>query len=243
MPGSTSVRSGSTPAAAARASAAPSSATTSATHVAVARVRLHRARLAPHVHEHERRARGGDRRAEPRVEAQRRDVVDDRRARLERGARDGGLGRVDADRHRAARRERPHDRHHPPQLLLERDRRGAGAGGLAADVEDVRALRREAQPVFHGGAGVEEGAAVREGVRGHVDDAHDRCAPAEGELVRPRAQGEPPPAHGPHASRRRAAATRPHAPCRAGRVSRRFTRGAAPPAAPPAAARRHGPRR
>ena len=50
---------------------------------------------------------------------------------------------------------------------------GARAGGLAADVEQVGALERQAQAVPDGGVAVQERAAVGERVRRDVDHAHD----------------------------------------------------------------------
>ncbi len=69
------------------------------------------------------------------------------------------------------------DRHHPGQLLVERDGLGPGPGGLTADVDDVGALGHHVEPVGHGalGGGVE--AAVGEGVGGHVEHPHDERPP------------------------------------------------------------------
>ena len=74
---------------------------------------------------------------------------------------------------RATAREAVDDPDDAPQLLLDADRVGAGAGGLAADVEDRRALGREPAAVVDGLRGVVERAAVREGVGRDVDHAHD----------------------------------------------------------------------
>ena len=60
-----------------------------------------------------------------------------------------------------------------PQLLLDADRVGAGAGGLAADVEDRRALGGQPAAVVDGLRGVVERAPVGEGVGRDVDHAHD----------------------------------------------------------------------
>lgn len=49
----------------------------------------------------------------------------------------------------------------------------AGAGGLAADVEEVGALSEEEAGVGEGGVEGEEASAVEEGIVGGVDDAHD----------------------------------------------------------------------
>ena len=65
--------------------------------VVVARLDLHRARLALHVHEADVRAGIGDHAGERRVGPQRGDVVDERDAELERPARDLGLRGVDRD--------------------------------------------------------------------------------------------------------------------------------------------------
>ena len=71
----------------------------------------------------------------------------------------------------------------PAQLLGLVDRRGAGPGGLAADVDHVGALGDQAPAVGDGGVGVEEAAAVGERVGGHVEDAHDeRTAEHAGSL-------------------------------------------------------------
>jgi hypothetical protein len=79
---------------------------------------------------------------------------------------------VDRDAQRAGG-ERLDHRQHAPQLFLGRDRRGAGPRGLAADVQDRRALRGQSHPVLDRGLGLEEQPAVRKRVRRDVDDAHD----------------------------------------------------------------------
>ena len=52
------------------------------------------------------------------------------------------------------------------------DGRMAGAGGFGADVEEVGAVGLEVQGLVQGGGGVEEAAAIGEGVGGEVEDAH-----------------------------------------------------------------------
>ena len=52
------------------------------------------------------------------------------------------------------------------------DAGGAGAGRLAADVDDRRALGGQRQAVLDGAVTVEEQPAVGEGVVGDVDDPH-----------------------------------------------------------------------
>ena len=63
-------------------------------------------------------------------------------------------------------------RQHPLELDLERHRVGARPGRLPADVEQVGAVGGQLQAVGDRGVGVEERAAVRERVGGHVDHAH-----------------------------------------------------------------------
>jgi hypothetical protein len=140
--------------------------------VAVARIALHRARLAEHVHEAHVAARAGDRAGHCRVAAERRDVVDDRRAGLQRRRGHSGLGGVDREPRRAAG-EPLEDRHDAPQLLGLADRLGAGAGGLAADVENVGSLGRQPPAVGDGGLRIRPRAAIGERVGRDVHDAHD----------------------------------------------------------------------
>ena len=139
--------------------------------VAVARIALHRARLAEHVHEADVAAALGDERRHPGVAAQRGHVVDERGAGVERSGRHRRLRGVDRQA-RARAREALEDGHHAAQLLGLADRIGAGAGRLAADVEDRGALLDERPAVCDRGRRVEPSAAVGERVGGDVYDAH-----------------------------------------------------------------------
>jgi len=103
-------------------------------HVVVARIDLHRARVALHVHQAEVPARVGDDARERRVAAQRRHVVDELRAERERAAGDLRLRGVDRDGHLAPELLEYGD--DPAQLLVGGDTAGAGARRLAADVHD-----------------------------------------------------------------------------------------------------------
>ena len=58
---------------------------------------------------------------------------------------------------------------------------GVGAGGFAADVEDVGAFVEEFEGLGEGCFGGVELAAVGEAVGGEVEDGHDEGAGAEGE--------------------------------------------------------------
>ena len=157
-----------------------------AQEIVVARGVLHGSRSAAHVHEDEsdvgRRGQTGHGRI-----AEGGDVVDDRGARLDRFARHRGLGGVDGDRH-AETRGLADDRQDPAKLLLDTDRVGAGTGAFAADVEKVRAVADERFGVTDRRRGIQESAAVGEGVGGHVDDAHDP-RPAEIDTAAPETPG------------------------------------------------------
>jgi hypothetical protein len=148
--------------------------------VAVARVALHRAWLAEHVHEAHVAAALGDERRHLRVAAQRGDVVDERRARVDRRRRDRGLRRVDRQPRAGAGQALEH-RQHAAQLLGLAHGLGAGPGRLAADVEDRGALRDERVAVGDRGGRVQPLAAVGERVGRDVDDAHhDRLGNGDG---------------------------------------------------------------
>ena len=98
-PGSIAIASAATPAASARPAGVGEERGDVAERVGVLEVVLHRARVgALHVHEDSAGAHGGGGRKHGRVEAPRRDVVDEVRPGLERRARDGGLARVDRER-------------------------------------------------------------------------------------------------------------------------------------------------
>ena len=142
--------------------------------VAVARVVLHRPRLAEHVHQADVGARLGDDLRQLRVAPQRRDVVHELCAERESAPRDLGLRRVDRDRHLA--RQPLQHRHDATQLLLDRDALRPGPRRLAADVHDRRSVVDHAPGRVGRDVGIEVHAAVRERVRGDVDDAHHRRA-------------------------------------------------------------------
>ena len=74
------------------------------------------------------------------------------------------------------------DRHHPGGLDRGIDAGRAGAGRLAADVDDRRARGDQRQPVFDGTVTVEVSAAVGERVVGDVDDPHHLHARDRGRI-------------------------------------------------------------
>ena len=126
------------------------------------------------MHEAEVGARLRHHAGELRIGAERRDVVDELCAELERASRHVRLGRVDRDRQLS--RDRLEHRHDTPELLVERDARRAGAGRLAADVQQVGAVVHQPQGVSDGDGRIKVAAAVGEAVRGDVDDPEDERA-------------------------------------------------------------------
>ena len=130
----------------------------------------------PAVHEDESGAGGGDERGHVRI-GEGGDVVDDRRAEVERGARDGGVAGVDGeDRGGKGRAQGAQDGEETAQLLVRRDGGEAGAGRFGADVEAVGAVGEQARGAGDGGLGGGVEAAVGEGVRRRVEDAEQRGA-------------------------------------------------------------------
>ena len=103
---------------------------TSATTSLVGRGVLHRPGIAVHVHRHPAHAALGGH-----LGQRRRDVVDDRGARLDGG--DGRVGVAGVDRDPDVVGQRRDHRQHPALLLGRVDRLGARPGRLAADVDDV----------------------------------------------------------------------------------------------------------
>ena len=121
-------------------------------HVCVARLALHRARLAEHVHQTALRAAVRHEPGHLGVAAERAHVVDEARpgARAPRVRpppwryRSRSAGGWSDPRSSAARPQPLDHREHAAQLLLGRDTGGAWPCGLAADVEDVGAFGRRA---------------------------------------------------------------------------------------------------
>ena len=147
--------------------------------VLVARLDLHRARLALHVHQTDVRSRVADDRCKLRIAPERRHVVHHLRAERERATRDLRPGRV--HRHRDSLQELD-DRDHAPKLLVEVDCLCSRSGRFAADVDEPCSLLDHSPRDL---GGVERGrvcAAVGEAVRRDVDDAHHgRARPTFGE--------------------------------------------------------------
>ena len=64
----------------------------------------------------------------------------------------------------------------PAQFLVLADPQRAWPGRLAADVHDVGTARGQLEPVRDGLVWPEPLSAVGEGIRGHVDHAHDQAS-------------------------------------------------------------------
>ena len=108
------------------------------------------------------------------VGAKRGDVVDDRRAGVQRRGSDRRLRRVRRDRSTGpggARKRRDH-RAYAFVLNLGGDGLGTRPCRLASDVQYVGARRGKLAAVFDGSGGVQIQTAIGEGVRGDVEDAH-----------------------------------------------------------------------
>ena len=148
--------------------------------VAVVRIVLHRLRRALHVHRADAGA-GARRRAAASPGRPCRPVtslmISAPASMAPRG--DGGLARVDRDRHVGLLGEALDDRQDAAQLFVGVDRLGVGPRAFAADVEDVGAVGDQPQGVVDGRLRVEKLAAVGKAVGRDVDDAHQQRAAAE----------------------------------------------------------------
>ena len=151
MPGSSQIRSRATPAAMAASARAGQEGRDLGHHVVVARLGLHGARLALHVHQHHLAAElGGDGQAVRRT-AQRGDVVPDRRAGRDGGAGHGGLHGVDGDRDVALGADRRDQRDDAGDLLGLGDRRRRPAGWTRRRCRGCRRRRRSAAGAWASG--------------------------------------------------------------------------------------------
>ena len=142
-------------------------------HVVVAGLALHGPRVAHHVHGHPPDAQVGGHRPQRRAH-----VVDEGGARRHGGPGRGPVAGVDRQADpgpRAVLRHRLQDRQHPGLLADRVHRLRAGPGGLAADVDHRRPLRHHRRHPGPGPLGVLVQAAVGEGVRRDVEDAHHQC--------------------------------------------------------------------
>ena len=114
------------------------------------------------------------------------DVVDDLGSGFDGVAGGGGVEGVDGeDGFGALLEERFDDGEDAGLFFAGGEGGGVGAGGFAADVEDIGAFVEHFDGLFEGAfrgvLGGVEVAAVGEGVGCDVEDAHDEGSPAEGE--------------------------------------------------------------
>ncbi len=150
--------------------------------IVIRRVGLHRLRIAAHMHQHHRHLRIARDIERVFVMRQRADVVEHRRTRVERGPHRRRVARV--DRNRPVGRQRAQYRQHATQLFFDRHRFSPRPRRLAANVEQIGALRTQRPSLRDRRVGIEEPAAIRETVRRRVDDAHDQWPFARRESAR-----------------------------------------------------------
>ena len=108
------------------------------------------------------------------------DVVDDRRAMIERPGGDPGFDGVDRERQAELHDLRQY-RLEPRQFVVGRDRLGAAIGPrrLRADIENVGALLSHFPGMGDGASGVEKLAAVGEGIRRDIEMPITKGRPVE----------------------------------------------------------------
>ena len=134
---------------------------------------LHCLRSALHVHDDDAAVVGAADVEHGGISAQACDVVDDVGPGIESGGGDGGLGGVDGDEAVPFRAKRVDDGDSSADFLRGVDRGSAGAGGFTADIDDGRAVADHVAGVCEGAGMAGVFAAIGEGIRGHVEDAHD----------------------------------------------------------------------
>ena len=142
--------------------------------VVVARVELHRPRLALHVHQADVGVLVRHDAGELGVAAQRRDVVHELGAESERPPRNLGLRGVDRD---GQALEPLEDGDDPAKLLVDRDGVRPRPRGLTADVDDRSALVEQPPRRRNCDLGTQMHPAVSEAVGRDVDDPHHRGPP------------------------------------------------------------------
>ena len=143
-------------------------------HVVVVRVLLHRARLTLHVHRDVARAGVRDDAEQVGIVAPGGDVVDDRRAGFERAGRDrwpSSCRRSPAPTSSAARARMTGT----TRAASSSAETGAAPGRVDSPPTSSTAApsSRSAIPCAIAASGIEVEPTVGEGIRGHVDDAHD----------------------------------------------------------------------
>jgi hypothetical protein len=139
--------------------------------VVVVRVELHRARLSAHVHGDVRGIRGGDDVEDLGIHPTARNVVHEKGTVRDRRVRDDRLGGVNADAC-AEGGDRGDDRNHAVDFFGRIDRRGAGTGRFAPNVDDVGSGGDQRGGVFDRPVDIDKTAAVGEGIGRDIENAH-----------------------------------------------------------------------
>ena len=136
------------------------------------------------MHQDHRHAFAGGHFPELRIGAQCPAVVDPVGAGAQGSLRHLGFIGVDGDQHVHIRAAQGFDhRQDARKLLLLADGSGAGAGALAADIQDIRAAIHELVGLFDGALGqlaAVHQAVAGEAIGGDVQDAHDVRSGTEG---------------------------------------------------------------
>ncbi len=128
---------------------------------------------AAHVIQDQRSAGVGNGFRQHRVKGQGAGIIDDLDAERESFGGDSGLIGIDRDRHLEVALKALEDRNQAAELFGFGDPGGAGPGGFGTDINDVRSLLFELDGAGEGAVGVGVLAAVGEGIRGDIQDAHD----------------------------------------------------------------------
>jgi len=112
------------------------------------------------------------------------DIIEDMGAGVEGGMGDSGFHGIDAEEGIGDLfAQAVDDGEDSADFLVSVDWGGAWAGAFAADVDDVSAFGGEFDAADDGGLGIEPLAAIGEGVRGDIEDAHDGGAVSQVERV------------------------------------------------------------
>ena len=162
-------------------------------HVAVARVALHRAGVAAHVHQADGRPALGHRRQQGRIGAAGRDVVDQREARVQGGGRHRRQRGVDRQGERRRRHpQRAQDARQARELDVGVHRVRARARALGAHVADRGAVGGHPLQPRERHLRVDRPRAAPERVGGHVEDPHHAGRREPGERVGHGEEATPP---------------------------------------------------
>ena len=145
------------------------------------RLRLHRARFAAHVHQDEGQLAAAGNFGDAWIPLKRGDVVDHFCAGFGGSLRYFGLIRVNRNWNFEPAAKHVQHGNHPAQLFIGSEPFGAGAGGFAADVEDVGAVAFHLERTGDGRFHFEMQTIAGEAVGRYVEHSHQQRALAEHE--------------------------------------------------------------